>query len=87
METVFHQNPQRKLHLEHRIELLQQLANELPQHILFRDTLNFNFLYHLYSSNLEKLYNHLPNISDHEFRHSVNLLSQSIEQIKAYIIE
>ena len=87
MENVFSQNIPNQTKLKKRMELIKQLATDLNKHFLFRDTLNFNFLLHLYSSKLEDLYNHGTEMSDGAFTERIELLDQSLIEMQEYIIE
>ena len=86
MNTFAKHTQNNKKILSNRITMIQQLTSVVHNHILFQDTLNFNFLFHLYSTKLEDLYNRLPEISEKEFEHRVDVLSQSVEQLKPFII-
>ena len=87
MENRFHHKPYNNTKIKKRIALIKELVTELHKHFVFKDTLNFNFLLHLYSSKIEDLYNHAPEMSDKTFQEQINLLDQSLNEIKGYAIQ
>jgi hypothetical protein len=87
MQNIFHENTHNQTKLKKRMELIKQLVNDLHRHYVFKDTLNFNFLLHLYSSKLEDLYNNGTEMSDGAFTERIELLGQSLHEMQEYIIE
>ena len=87
MENVFHHTPYNQTKIKKRMELIKKIVTDLNKHLVYRDTLNFNFLLHLYSSKLEDLYNHGTEMSDKAFTERIELLGKSLAEIQAYVIE
>jgi len=76
-----------KNNIKNRIRKLNDTSAEVNNHFVFKENLNFNFLYYLYSQNLEYLFNNLDKISEKEFNEKMGLLDQTVQRIKHYVIE
>jgi len=70
-----------------RIKKLDKSSAEVNNHFVFRESLNFNFLYHLFSQTLEHLFNNIEKISDKDFNRKMEMLNETVSRLQTYVIE
>ena len=70
-----------------RIKKLDKSSAEVNNHFVFRESLNFNFLYHLFSQTLEHLFNNIEKISDKNFNRKMEMLNETVSRLQTYVIE
>lgn len=87
METIFKQSSLDSSNLIKRRNQIQTVMKQVDGHYVYKDGLNFNFLYSLYSQKLEYLLNGLDKITDNEFQEKYSMLNRSVQEIHKYIIE
>ncbi|WP_371805792.1 hypothetical protein [Candidatus Lokiarchaeum ossiferum] len=87
METVFKQRSLDHSILIKRRNQIQTVMKQVDGHYIYKDGLNFNFLYSLYSQKLEYLLNGIDKIADKEFQEKVTMLNRSVKEIHKYIIK
>ncbi|UYP45184.1 hypothetical protein NEF87_001469 [Candidatus Lokiarchaeum ossiferum] len=87
METVFKQSSLDHSILIKRRNQIQTVMKQVDGHYIYKDGLNFNFLYSLYSQKLEYLLNGIDKIADNEFQEKVSMLNRSVKEIHKYVIK
>ncbi|MHA1585256.1 MAG: hypothetical protein ACTSWL_08375, partial [Promethearchaeota archaeon] len=70
-----------------RIDRINKITQNFHEHIIFKDEVNFNFLFSLYSQKLKELYNSIEKFSDSDFKDRLELLKSSVKNIRPFIIE
>ncbi len=70
-----------------RIKKLDKSSAEVNNHFVFRESLNFNFLYHLFSQTLEHLFNNIEKISEKDFNRKMEMLNETVSRLQTYVIE
>jgi len=70
-----------------RIKKLDKSSAEVNNHFVFKESLNFNFLYHLFSQTLEHLFNNIEKISDKDFNKKMEMLNETVSRLQTYVIE
>ena len=81
MESIMNNN------IMNRIKKLDKSSAEVNNHFVFKESLNFNFLYHLFSQTLEHLFNNIEKISDKDFNRKMEMLNETVSRLQAYVIE
>jgi len=76
-----------KNNMMNRIKKLDKSSAEVNNHFVFRESLNFNFLYHLFSQTLEHLFNNIEKISDKDFNRKMEMLNETVSRLQTYVIE
>ena len=73
--------------LKDRIKKLNKSTAEVNNHFVFKESLNFNFLYHLFSQTTEHLFNNIEKITDKEFKEKMVMLDETVSRLQSYVIE
>ncbi|MHA1560608.1 MAG: hypothetical protein ACTSPA_00650 [Promethearchaeota archaeon] len=81
MESIMNNN------IMNRIKKLDKSSAEVNNHFVFKESLNFNFLYHLFSQTLEHLFNNIEKISDKDFNKKMEMLNETVSRLQTYVIE
>ena len=76
-----------KNNIMNRIKKLDKKVEKINNHFVFKESLNFNLLYHLFSQTLEHLYNNIEKISEKEFDKKMEMLNETVSRLQTYIIE
>ncbi len=82
MESIMENN-----NLKNRIKKLNKSTAEVNNHFVFKDSLQFNFLYHLFSQTIENLFNNIEKITEKEFKEKMVMLDETVSRLQTYIIE
>ena len=70
-----------------RIKKLDKTSAEVNNLFVFKESLSFNFLYHLFSQKLEHLFNNIEKISEEDFDKKMEMLNETVSSLQTYIIE
>ena len=70
-----------------RIEKLDMSSSKVNNHFVFKESLNFNFLYHLFSQTLEYLFNNIEKITEKEFSEKMLMLDETVSRLQSFVIE
>ena len=70
-----------------RIKKLDKSSEKVNNHFIFKDNLNFNFLYHLFSQTLEHLFNNVEKITEKEFNKKMVMLDETVSRLQSFVIE
>lgn len=73
--------------LKNRIKKLNKSTEKVNNHFVFKESLNFNFLYHLFSQTIEHLFNNIENITEKEFAKKMEMLDETVSRLQSYVIE
>jgi len=73
--------------LKNRIKKLNKSTAEVNNHFVFKESLNFNFLYHLFSQTIEHLFNNIEKITEKEFTKKMEMLDETVSRLQNYVIE
>ena len=73
--------------LMNRIKKLDKTSAEVNNHFVFKESLNFNFLYHLFSQTLEHLFNNIEKITEKEFKEKMVMLDETVSRLQSFVIE
>ncbi|MHA1584431.1 MAG: hypothetical protein ACTSWL_04195 [Promethearchaeota archaeon] len=90
METtqmIFYEELAGMINLQLRLDRIQQIINNFHNHFIFKDGVNFNFLFCLYSQKLKEIYNSIEKIDNQDFNQRIELLQNAIENIRPFILE
>ena len=82
MESIMKNNK-----IKNRIKKLDKSSAEVNNHFVFRESLNFNFLYHLFSQTLEYLFNNIEKIPEKEFNEKMLMLDETVSRLQSFVIE
>ncbi len=82
MESMMKNN-----NIKNRMKKLDKSTAEVNNHFVYKDSLNFNFLYSLFSQTLEHLYNNIEKINEKEFSKKMSMLNETVSRLQTYIIE
>ena len=86
-QNVFHESKQSKRKIQSRIDRINLITSKFHEHLAFKDSVNFNFLFSLYSQKLKELYNSMELYDEKDFNERVELLENSIKRIKPFMID
>ena len=81
MESIMNNN------IMNRIKKLDKSSAEVNNHFVFKESLNFNFLYHLFSQTLEHLFNNIEKITEKNFNKKMEMLNETVSRLQTYVIE
>jgi len=70
-----------------RIKKLDKSSAKVNNHFVYKESLNFNFLYHLFSQTLEHLFNNIEKISEKDFDKKMEMLNETVSRLQTYVIE
>ena len=70
-----------------RIKRLDDSSSKVNNHFVFKESLNFNFLYHLFSQTLEYLFNNIEKITEKEFIEKMLMLDETVSRLQNFVIE
>ena len=70
-----------------RIKKLDKSSEKVNNHFVFKDNLNFNFLYHLFSQTLENLFNNVEKITEKEFNEKMLMLNETVSRLQSFVIK
>jgi len=72
-----------------RIKKLDQSSAKVNNHFVFKESLNFNFLflYHLFSQTMEYLFNNIEKITEKEFKEKMLMLDETVSRLQNFVIE
>ena len=82
MESIMKNNK-----IKNRIKKLDKSSAEVNNHFVFKESLNFNFLYHLFSQTLEYLFNNIEKIPEKEFNEKMLMLDETVSRLQSFVIE
>ena len=70
-----------------RIKKLDKSSAKVNNHFVFKESLNFNFLYHLFSQTMEYLFNNIEKITEKEFNEKMLMLDETVSRLQNFVIE
>jgi len=70
-----------------RIKKLDKSSAKVNNHFVFKESLNFNFLYHLFSQTMEYLFNNIEKIPEKEFKEKMLMLDETVSRLQNFVIE
>jgi len=73
--------------LMNRIKKLDKSSSKVNNHFVFKESLNFNFLYHLFSQTMEYLFNNIEKITEKEFKEKMLMLDETVSRLQNFVIE
>ena len=82
MESIMKNND-----VMNRIKKLDQSSAKVNNHFVYKESLNFNFLYHLFSQTMEYLFNNIEKITEKEFKEKMLMLDETVSRLQNFVIE
>lgn len=70
-----------------RIKKLDKSSAKVNNHFVFKESINFNFLYHLFSQTMEYLFNNIEKITEKEFKEKMLMLDETVSRLQNFVIE